>query len=286
MFKRGENVIIKNMIIKDFRKFKEKQEIIFASDNIKNSTLIFGMNSSGKTTIIDAFKWCLYNSSNLPKKFLPNAETVKALENTEDEKVYVEINLIYKNLEYKIKRSLSYFKNSDNELVIERTDILVSYKDESNKEVLIVGSRGEDLINKILPKELLNFIFVNDETLYHIDRRLNPKDILKKHPKSDLIVELEKNIELRSKLNNNMFEPSVYPLLMDEPFEYMKSSDIDSASKTISNVSRQVVLIFKENILSHLSENLKEKTGYTYEISIVDNSPTYSIIKDKDLKNL
>lgn len=279
-------MIIKNIIFKDFRKFKGKQEIIFATDNIKNFTLIFGMNSSGKTTIIDAFKWCLYNTSNLPKKFLPNAETVQALENMKDEKIYVEINLIYKSLEFKIKRSLAYFKNSDNQVVIKKTDILVSYKDKSHNKVLILGSKADSLINKIFPKELLDFIFVNDETLYYIDRKQNPKDILKKHPKSDLIVDLEKNIELRSKLNNNMFEPSVYPVLMDEPFEYMKSSDIDRASKAMSNVSRQVILILKEDILSHLSKYLKEKTRYIYEISIVDNSPTYSIIKNKNLKTL
>lgn len=277
-------MIIKNIVFKDFRKFKGKQEIVFSTGNIKDFTVIFGVNTSGKTTIIDAFKWCLYDISKLPIVFLPNAETVEALESMQDENVYVEINLIYKNIQYKIKREITYFRNDNNKVVIKKSGVTVSYKDKLDKEIVIEEYKKEDIINQISLKELLESIFVNGETFYHIDRKLNHKDILKRSPKSDLIAELEKEIDLVSNLNKNtnddIFSPVLYPVFMDEPFECMKNSDIDCASKAISRLSRQVILFLKENTLSYLSKDFKEKTGYIYEIYIINNSPTYSIIEE------
>ena len=55
-------------MIKDFRPYYQLQEISFEISE-KNITLIKAENGTGKTTLLEALKWCFYgNNLNLPNK--------------------------------------------------------------------------------------------------------------------------------------------------------------------------------------------------------------------------
>ena len=52
--------------------------LTFSIDNDKNVTVVLGKNTSGKTTLIQAFNWALYGNSNFDTAdFLLNLEITK-----------------------------------------------------------------------------------------------------------------------------------------------------------------------------------------------------------------
>lgn len=55
-------MLIKTLRMKNFRQFKGTTEINFSCDAEKNVTVILGDNTFGKTTLLQAFNWCLYGT--------------------------------------------------------------------------------------------------------------------------------------------------------------------------------------------------------------------------------
>ena len=54
---------ILDITLQNFRVFSDAK-IEFATDPTRNVTIVLGNNGSGKTTIAQAFRWCLYNKIN------------------------------------------------------------------------------------------------------------------------------------------------------------------------------------------------------------------------------
>ena len=63
-------MLLKSLKVKDFRQFKGEQTIMFANDLQKNVTVIMGDNGTGKTTLAQAFTWCLYGETDFEDKIL------------------------------------------------------------------------------------------------------------------------------------------------------------------------------------------------------------------------
>lgn len=51
---------IKNIKLRNFRQFFGIQELTFSTDEHENISVVHGENGSGKTSILNAFKWCFY----------------------------------------------------------------------------------------------------------------------------------------------------------------------------------------------------------------------------------
>lgn len=109
-------MIIKSITLNNFRQFKGKQKLAFSSDSSKNVTVLLGDNTFGKTTILQAFNWCLYGVADFPKDsspdFLLNLEVANELAGVQQKsEVYVELILEHKGLEYIILRKQPYIDN-------------------------------------------------------------------------------------------------------------------------------------------------------------------------------
>ena len=53
-------MIINKLELYNFRQYIGKQTIEFSTDPEKNVTVLIGINTSGKTTLVRPFEWCLY----------------------------------------------------------------------------------------------------------------------------------------------------------------------------------------------------------------------------------
>ena len=109
-------MLIKNITLHNFRQFKGTQKLEFSNDPQKNVTVLLGDNTFGKTTILQAFNWCLYGVADFPKDsnpdFLLNLEVSSELAGVQQKsEVYVELILVHKDIEG--KDSLVYFNSSD-----------------------------------------------------------------------------------------------------------------------------------------------------------------------------
>ena len=51
---------LRSLSLGNFRQFYGEQEITFSDDEKQNVTIVHGENGSGKTALLNAFKWCLY----------------------------------------------------------------------------------------------------------------------------------------------------------------------------------------------------------------------------------
>ena len=168
-------MLIKTLRMKNFRQFKGTTEINFSCDAEKNVTVILGDNTFGKTTLLQAFNWCLYGEANLPgKKNLLNYELSVQMKNGEQETVEVEIILLHDNVEYIITRTQKYNCGGGKVIGEAVPTIIMSCKQADGQTKPIESAKIENVINGILPKGLSTYFFFDTERISTVSDR---KDI-------------------------------------------------------------------------------------------------------------
>lgn len=169
-------MLIKTLRMKNFRQFKNTTEINFSCDASKNVTVILGDNTFGKTTLLQAFNWCLYGTVNFPNndKRLLNYELSLQMKNGEQETVEVEITLIHDNAEYIITRKQRYNCGGGKVSGEAVPSVVVSCKREDGQTKPIDTMRIKEVINSILPEGLSTYFFFDTERISTVSDR---KDI-------------------------------------------------------------------------------------------------------------
>lgn len=167
---------LKSIRLVNFRQFKNTF-ISFATDDNKKVTFIMADNSSGKTTLSQAFKWCLYGQSNLNNSLL-NIEVAENLlsNNTDSTEMSVEISLSHKNCDYTIKRSKKYTKFPSKQLNDTIAPIVEIFQKNENGETLEISPFKTDTeINDLLPESLFDYFFINGEQIERVSKQINEK---------------------------------------------------------------------------------------------------------------
>jgi DNA sulfur modification protein DndD len=135
------------VIVENFRSFYGEQEIEFATDREKNTTLIYAMNGVGKTNLLNSVLWCLHG------EFSPS------FKNRED----------ILNWEAKRRGRKSYhvtltFDENDSEFIVKRSGgDINSFKVFENREGNLVEIRQDPrlFINSIIPRDMAGY-FISD----------------------------------------------------------------------------------------------------------------------------
>ena len=80
------------LTVNNFRQYKGLNEIEFSTDPEKNITVVYGPITTGKTTLLQAFNWVLYDKINLQNPDLVyNLEEARDIKPGEDIEVFVEL---------------------------------------------------------------------------------------------------------------------------------------------------------------------------------------------------
>ena len=163
-------MIIKSLQLCNFRQYKgEQPPIIFSTDKDKNVTVILGVNTSGKTTLIQAFLWCLYGECSF-KKDLLNAEVEEAMQYFDIRKVFVEITLIHEEKEFIIRREIE-FQKAERLLKQSPSVLKVQYKEDNGEYQPVSFADRNDTVERILPKALSDYFFFDGERISDINNR-------------------------------------------------------------------------------------------------------------------
>ena len=165
-------MLLKSIRLRNFRQFKGEQTITFSCDPERNVTVILGDNTSGKTTLVQAFIWALYGVTNFPTEDLLNVHVAKQMHVGDEETVEVEICLNHDNTDYVIRRSEVYV--CTNKDVRRRPSTLPQlwYKGEDGQiEPIREPVRINSTIQRILPKELSSYFFFDGERINTISRQ-------------------------------------------------------------------------------------------------------------------
>lgn len=176
-------MLIKNITLHNFRQFKGTQKLEFSNDPQKNVTVLLGDNTFGKTTILQAFNWCLYGVADFPKDsnpdFLLNLEVSSefALGQQKSE-VYVELILVHKDMEYIILRKQPYVDRGYGNWTALQPKLNVSYKENGITKQVREGEE-QRIINSILPQSLSGYFFFDTERVSDISSRKDLSDAVR-----------------------------------------------------------------------------------------------------------
>jgi DNA sulfur modification protein DndD len=162
--------MIKSLQFSNFGCFKNTHSPInFSTDTNKNVTVILGDNKSGKTTLVQAFLWCLYGEIS-PKNGVINSEAKNEMASSSTCEVFVEIVLIHAYKEFTIRRTQQFTKN--NGRVKNDDSILkIQYKEANGEQQSIPSRDCADTINNILPKGLSDYFFYEGERFDDISKK-------------------------------------------------------------------------------------------------------------------
>ncbi len=168
-------MIIKSIRLENFRQYKGVNTVNFSVDKDRNITIIIGVNTSGKTTLMQAFNWCLYENTTFRNKELLNSEIATDLTYGAYANVSVEIVLEHEGKEFTIKREQRCSGIGNGKVRSERPSLSVSYKEANGNSIYISNVECENTINKILPVGLSDYFFFDGERIQEINKK---KDVV------------------------------------------------------------------------------------------------------------
>jgi len=174
-------MLIKSLKMQNFRQFKGITAVDFSCDPEQNVTIILGDNTFGKTTLLQAFNWCFYETvmfDNNPD-FLLNLEVANGMNNGDTETVSVEICVIHNGVDYVITRSQTYSCANGKVSGMKKAQVKVSYKQEDGQTESVRATEVQKVIENILPNDLSTYFFFDTERVRSISTRKDVADAVK-----------------------------------------------------------------------------------------------------------
>lgn len=156
----------------NFRSFYGKTpEINLAGGDVHNTTILHGNNGSGKTSLLNAFTWVLYEKFSaafasveqlVNKRAIAEAKVGQAVE------CWVEINWEHEGKRYNVKRQCRGYKNQT-DFDIGKTELLMQVAGDDGRWYFPL-QQPEEIIGQILPASLHQYFFFDGERIEEIVR--------------------------------------------------------------------------------------------------------------------
>ena len=156
----------------NFRSFYGKTpEITLAIGDVCNTTMIHGNNGAGKTSLLNAFTWVLYEKFSaafasieqlVNKRAIAEAKTGNPIE------CWVEIAWEHEGKRYRVKRQCRAYKN-ETDCNISKTELLMQISGDDGRWYF-PPQQPEEVIGQILPASLHQYFFFDGERIEEIVR--------------------------------------------------------------------------------------------------------------------
>lgn len=164
-------MLIKRIELNDFRQFIGHQVVEFSTDPDKNVTVLIGVNTSGKTTLIKAFEWILYDKNGFDDLILINKNIVENMRIGEIHTVTGVIVLEHDGKEYEIKRSYTYTCIEKGKVRQSIKSVDIHYLQPDGQTKTKIESEVKSNIERILPEALSSYFFFGGERVGSISNR-------------------------------------------------------------------------------------------------------------------
>ena len=163
-------MLIKQLVLKNFRQYIGEQVIEFSTDREKNVTVLIGVNTSGKTTLIRAFEWILYNKNEFDDKNLLNKNVADGMQMGETQAVRGKLVIIHDGVEYEVIREQIYTCTGSG-VRPSVSKAYINYLQPDGQTRTQIGSDFDTNIERILPRALSSYFFFGGERVGSISSR-------------------------------------------------------------------------------------------------------------------
>ena len=170
---------LKYLQLCNFRQFYGKTPQIKFASGERNTTVIYGNNGAGKTSILNAFTWILYEkftAAFASPELLINQRSLAEAKPEQAVECWVELQFERDRQIYQLKRKCYANKNPQQQVQYSQTKLFM----------LVTGDDGrwyppleppEDIINRILPASLHQYFFFDGERIDGFFRQNHNSDI-------------------------------------------------------------------------------------------------------------
>ena len=175
-------MIINRLEMYNFRQYIGHQFVDFSTDPEKNVTVLIGINTSGKTTIVRAFEWCLYGKNGFEDPVLLNSEVRVNMNVGDVQDTWVSVNFTHDNREYTLRRLFKYVC-SERKVASDGTiEVSLNKKPEEKLTLEYLQSDGQtktpidrsnitESMDRVLPRDLSDYFFFGGERISSIANR-------------------------------------------------------------------------------------------------------------------
>ncbi|MEH1816935.1 MAG: AAA family ATPase [Nostoc sp.] len=146
-------------------------EMLLAGGDAQNTTIIHGNNGSGKTSLLNAFTWVLYDKFSAAFasiEQLVNKRAIAEAQKGQTVECWVEIGWEHEGKRYRVKRACRGYKN-EGDFDAGKTQLTMWVGADDGKWN-IPTQQPDDIINQILPATLHQYFFFDGERIEEIVR--------------------------------------------------------------------------------------------------------------------
>ncbi|MBW4643246.1 MAG: AAA family ATPase [Goleter apudmare HA4340-LM2] len=156
----------------NFRSFYGKTpEIAIAGGDVLNTTVIHGNNGSGKTSLLNAFTWVLYekfSAAFASTEQLVNKRAIAEAKPGQVVECWVEVNWEHEGKRYNVKRQCKGYKNQT-DFALGKTELFMQVAGDDGRWYFPL-QQPEEIIGQILPVSLHQYFFFDGERIEEIVR--------------------------------------------------------------------------------------------------------------------
>ena len=165
-------MLIKKLELENFRQYIGNQIINFSTDRDKNVTVLIGVNTSGKTTLVRAFEWVLYGTNEFDDKNLLNKNVAENMQVGETKAVKGALTIEHDSgtgepITYVIERKQIYTCTGTS-VRANVSEAKISYFQPDGQTKTILNTDFNTNIERILPRRLANYFFFGGERVGNI----------------------------------------------------------------------------------------------------------------------
>jgi DNA sulfur modification protein DndD len=166
-------MLLTSLKLKNFRQFVSEQSIYFSTNSVRNVTVIMGENGSGKTSLAQAFTWCLYGDTDFEDKSMLCKAVAQTMLPNAEESVRVELGLVHNDTEYTIIREQRYVKDGTGNMRKPGQAVFkIAFKDKDGQQEYVKDLETDIRMKEILPKELSKYFFFDGERIGNMSKEL------------------------------------------------------------------------------------------------------------------
>lgn len=260
---------INKLIVNNFFRFYDKQEIIFSNNPERNVTVVRGENGAGKTTLLNAFYWGMYGDVLPPLAIesMLNYRKAEELEENHIDSAYIKLEFEDKDRKYTIIRKQRFIKKDGSVRSLGVEKPYITYTD--NRTGNEIEVEEANFMESIIPKRLRHFFFFDGERINQLAQVDGKKDIQNaildilglstiNNTKKDLMaVKTEYNREL---LNNTDKDEQKYikDRIKNEEYIELANEVLENLEKDMADAN-QILDGIEKFLLQNNSEIVRSK---------------------------